>query len=83
MHSRIAPLGLATTPPRKKSSNCRKIDRVAFAEGIWRRWKTTVLKLMLRQLLHHPVRMLLSMIMISVALLLGLVIKGLSTGVNL
>jgi putative ABC transport system permease protein len=40
-----------------------------------------VLKLMLRQLLHHPVRMLLSMIMISVALLLGLVIKGLSNGV--
>jgi len=31
--------------------------------------------------MHHPVRMLLSMIMISVALLLGLVIKGLSTGV--
>jgi putative ABC transport system permease protein len=40
-----------------------------------------VLKLMLRQLLHHPVRMLLSMIMIGVALLLGLVIKGLSNGV--
>ncbi|MCL5670401.1 MAG: ABC transporter permease [Acidobacteria bacterium] len=40
-----------------------------------------MLKLMLRQLLHHPVRMLLSMIMISVALLLGLVIKGLSNGV--
>jgi putative ABC transport system permease protein len=40
-----------------------------------------VLKLMLRQLTHHPVRMLLSMLMISVALLLGLVIKGLSTGV--
>jgi putative ABC transport system permease protein len=40
-----------------------------------------VLKLMLRQLLHHPMRMLLSMIMISVALLLGLVIKGLSNGV--
>lgn len=40
-----------------------------------------MLKLMLRQLLHHPVRMLLSMIMIGVALLLGLVIKGLSNGV--
>lgn len=40
-----------------------------------------MLKLMLRQLLHHPVRMLLSMVMISVALLLGLVIKGLSNGV--
>jgi putative ABC transport system permease protein len=40
-----------------------------------------VLKLMVRQLLHHPVRMLLSMIMIGVALLLGLVIKGLSNGV--
>jgi putative ABC transport system permease protein len=40
-----------------------------------------VLKLMLRQLLHHPVRMLLSMGMISVALLLGLVMKGLATGV--
>ncbi len=40
-----------------------------------------MLKLMLRQLLHHPMRMLLSMIMISVALLLGLVIKGLSNGV--
>ncbi|TAM78802.1 MAG: FtsX-like permease family protein [Acidobacteria bacterium] len=39
-----------------------------------------MLKIMLRQLLHHPVRMLLSMIMISVALLLGLVIKGLSNG---
>ena len=38
-------------------------------------------KLMFRQLMHHPVRMLLSMIMIGVALLLGLVIKGLSTGV--
>jgi putative ABC transport system permease protein len=50
-------------------------------EAIGRGWKTTVLKLMLRQLLHHPVRMLLSMIMISVALLLGLVIKGLSNGV--
>jgi putative ABC transport system permease protein len=36
---------------------------------------------MLRQLLHHPVRMLLSMVMISVALLLGFVIKGLSNGV--
>lgn len=36
---------------------------------------------MLRQLLHHPVRMLLSMGMIAVALLLGLVIKGLATGV--
>ncbi|MCL5005339.1 MAG: FtsX-like permease family protein [Acidobacteria bacterium] len=35
---------------------------------------------MIRQLLHHPVRMLLSMGMISVALLLGLVIKGLATG---
>jgi putative ABC transport system permease protein len=40
-----------------------------------------VLKLMLRQLLHHPVRMFLSMGMISVALLLGLVMKGLATGV--
>ncbi len=40
-----------------------------------------MLKLMLRQLMQHPVRMLLSMIMISVALLLGLVIKGLSNGV--
>ncbi|HVB29567.1 MAG TPA: FtsX-like permease family protein [Terriglobia bacterium] len=40
-----------------------------------------MLKLMLRQLMHHPIRMLLSVIMISVALLLGLVIKGLSTGV--
>jgi len=40
-----------------------------------------VLKLMLRQLLHHPVRMFLSMAMISVALLLGLVMKGLATGV--
>jgi len=39
-----------------------------------------VFKLMLRQLMHHPIRMLLSMIMIGVALLLGLVIKGLSTG---
>ena len=52
-----------------------------MGEAFWRDWKTTVLKLMLRQLLHHPVRMLLSMIMISVALLLGLVIKGLSNGV--
>ncbi len=40
-----------------------------------------MLKLMFRQLLHHPVRMFLSMLMISVALLLGLVMKGLSTGV--
>lgn len=40
-----------------------------------------MLKIMLRQLLHHPVRMFLSMAMISVALLLGLVMKGLSTGV--
>ncbi len=40
-----------------------------------------MLKLMLRQLLHHPVRMFLSMAMISVALLLGLVMKGLATGV--
>lgn len=39
------------------------------------------MKLMLRQLMHHPMRMLLSMIMIGVALLLGLVIKGLATGV--
>ena len=40
-----------------------------------------MLKLMLRQLVHHPVRMFLSVLMISVALLLGLVIKGLATGV--
>lgn len=40
-----------------------------------------MLKLMLRQLLHHPVRMFLSVVMISVALLLGLVMKGLATGV--
>lgn len=40
-----------------------------------------MIKLMFRQLLHHPIRMLLSMGMISVALLLGLVIKGLATGV--
>ena len=39
------------------------------------------MKMMLRQLLHHPVRMFLSMGMISVALLLGLVMKGLATGV--
>jgi putative ABC transport system permease protein len=40
-----------------------------------------VFKLIVSEVLHHPVRAVLSTVMIGVALLLGLVMKGLSTGV--
>lgn len=75
-------MAFATTLSRQISSNCRKIKsrgpaKVPQAKGE----RNFVFKLMLRQLMHHPIRMMLSMVMIGVALLLGLVIKGLSTGV--
>jgi putative ABC transport system permease protein len=76
----ILATAFVTTPPRKISSNCRKIRKEEVQEPLRGIRRAAVLKLMFRQLMHHPVRMLLSMIMIGVALLLGLVIKGLSTG---